>query len=212
MTRRSILLATVLCWSLCITPKTTAAEAATPEPSKEIIRKFSKFDSMIDKAVNDAAQTRQSDPLKFIAKDMKSVMGDLGDYKTGKPTQATEQKVVGQLDEVIKMLEESCKKSGAGGSLNPSRPMADSKLGGGPGGIHELTDPKASEKVWGNLSPKQREQILQSKTDGFPAGYETLLQSYYKRLAAEQVTDDKAPAGPANAPTTVAPTTGPSGK
>src|SRR5262245_49280431 len=121
--------------ALCFSAKIMAVEASTPDPSKEVIRKFSKFDSMIDKAINDAAQTRQSDPLKFIAKDMKSVMGDLDDYKTGKPTQATEQKVVGQLDEVIKMLEESCKKSGAGGSLNPSRPMADSKLGGGPGGI-----------------------------------------------------------------------------
>jgi hypothetical protein len=212
MTKRAVLVGTFIFAAMCFAPNAMAAEAATPEPSKEIIRKFSKFDSMIDKAVNDAAQTRQSDPLKFIAKDMKSVMGDLGEYKTGKPTQETEQKVVGQLDVVIKMLEESCKKSGAGGSLNPSRPMADSKLGGGPGGIHELTDPKASEKVWGNLSPKQREQILQSKTDGFPPGYETLLQSYYKRLAAEQVTDDKAPAAPANAPTTVVPTTGPSGK
>jgi hypothetical protein len=65
-----------------------------------------------------------------------------------------------------------------------------------------LSDPKASEKAWGNLSPKERQQILQSKTDGFPAGYESLLQTYYKRLAAEQVTDEKATAEvPTTAPT-----------
>jgi hypothetical protein len=81
--------------------------------------------------------------------------------------------------------------------------MQDSRLGGGPGGINELTDPKASEKAWGGLSPREREQILQSKTDGFPAGYESLLQSYYKRLAAEKVTEETDPTG-------AAPTTRPS--
>ena len=54
---------------------------------------------------------------------------------------------------MIKQLEQETK-GGAGGNMNPMRPMADSKLGGGPGGVHELTDPKASEKQWGNLSPK----------------------------------------------------------
>ena len=48
--------------------------------------------------------------------------------------------------------------------------------------------------MWGNLPPKLREQILQSKTDGFPPGYEALLQSYYRRLASEQVnTGDEKP-------------------
>ena len=68
-------------------------------------------------------------------------------------------------------------------------------LANGPGGINDLHDPKAGEKQWGNLPPKLREQILQSKTDGFPPGYEALLQSYYRRLATEQVSggDDKQP-------------------
>jgi hypothetical protein len=156
-------------------------------------------DTIIDDAVRAASATRSQDPIKFIARDMKSIAGDLSEYRTDTPVQAKEQKVVGDLDEIIKMLEEQCKKSGVGGSLNPTKPMVDSKLGGGPGGIHDLVDPKASDKAWGNLSPKQREQILQSKTDGFPAGYESLLQNYYKRLAAEQVTDEK---NTGNAPTT----------
>ena len=175
-----------------------AAETVPPDgpPTKAILRKFSKIDTMIEGAVSDASKTRMSDPLRFISRDMKSVVGDLSEYHTGQPTQVKEQAVVSQLDTVIAALEKSCKKSGAGGSLNPSKPMTDSKLGGGPGGINELTDPKASSKVWGNLSPKQREQILQSKTDGFPAGYESLLQSYYKRLAAEQVSDEKSAEAP----------------
>lgn len=179
-----------------LTGNALAAEAG---PSDAVLHKFSKMDSLIDDAVRGASQTRMSDPLRFISRDMNSVAADLSELQTGKPVQAKEQQVVAQLDDVIKMLEASCKKSGTGGSLNPSKPMTDSKLGGGPGGIHELTDPKASEKVWGNLSPKQREQILQSKTDGFPAGYESLLQSYYKRLAAEQVNEER-PSSPPSAP------------
>ena len=177
-----------------------AAETPAP-PSDAVLRKFSKVDAVIDGAVRSASQTRQSDPIKFISRDMKSVVGDLAEYHTDKPVQVKEQKVVSQLDELIAELEKECKSGKPGGSLNSSKPMPDSKLGGGPGGIHELTDPKASEKAWGNLSPKQREQILQSKTDGFPPGYETLLQNYYKRLAAEQVTDEKAAdATPTTAP------------
>lgn len=175
-----------------------AADAPTA-PAPDVLRKFSKVDSVIDDAVKQASQTRSSDPIKFISRDMQSVAGDLAEYHTGQPVQAKEQQVVTQLDDLIALLEQECKSGKPGGSLNPTKPMPDSKLGGGPGGIHELTDPKASEKAWGNLSPKQREQILQSKTDGFPAGYESLLQSYYKRLAAEQVTDEKVAA---NAPTT----------
>ncbi|HEX3359240.1 MAG TPA: hypothetical protein VHS31_19840 [Tepidisphaeraceae bacterium] len=163
--------------------------AEDAQPSKQVLHKFSKFDSVFDDAERDASRTREQDPLRFISKDMKGVVGDLSQYETGKPTQAKEQQVIGQLDDVIKLLEQQCKNGKPGGNLNPNKPMPDSKLGGGPGGIHELTDPKASEKQWGNLSPKQRDQILQSQTDGFPPGYESLLQSYYKRLASEQVND-----------------------
>lgn len=180
-----------------------AAETPAP-PTDSVLRKFSKVDTVIDGAVRSASQTRSSDPIKFISRDMKSVVGDLAEYHTDKPVQVKEQKVVSQLDELIAELEKECKSGKPGGSLNPSKPMPDSKLGGGPGGIHDLTDPKASEKAWGNLSPKQREQILQSKTDGFPPGYETLLQNYYRRLAAEQVTDEKG--------ADAAPTTAPAGK
>jgi hypothetical protein len=183
----------------CASTTLYAAEAPTA-PTEAVLKKFSKVDTVIDGAVRAASRTRQSDPIKFICRDMKSVVGDLSEYHTGEPTQAKEQQVVSQLDEVIAMLEKECKNGKPGSALNPSKPMPDSKLGGGPGGIHELTDPKASEKAWGNLSPKQREQILQSKTDGFPPGYESLLQNYYKRLAAEQVTDEKAGAAPTTAP------------
>ncbi len=159
---------------------------------------------MIGKAVHDATASRDEDPLKFIARDMGSIVIDLDKLQTDHPVQAKEQRCVADLDGVIKKLEEAMKKSGGGGGgLNPTRPMADSVIAGGPGGIRDLHDPKASEKMWGNLPPKQREQILQSKTDGFPPGYEAILQSYYRRLAQEQLAgDEKNPSAAAATPTT----------
>ena len=179
-----------------------APDATTPAVIQEVQQSLIR--SLMTPVREAEMLTKEQDPLKFISKDMKAVSGDLAQDQTGQATQQKEAAVAGQLDDVIKLLEAQCK-SGNGSSLNPMKPLADSKRGGGPGGIHELTDPKASDKQWGNLSPKQRDQILQSTTDGFPSGYETLLQSYYKRLAEEQVTDDKsaAPAAAvANAPTT----------
>src|SRR3954463_8910505 len=99
----------------------SAAEVA--QPTQSVLRKFSKIDTMIEGAVRDASQTRMSDPLRFISRDMKSIVGDLSEYQTGQPVQQKEQQVVGQLDEVIKLLEKQCK-GGAGGSLNPMKPMA----------------------------------------------------------------------------------------
>ena len=58
------------------------------------------------------------------------------------------------------------------------------------------TDPNARQ--WGQLPPKLRNEILQSTTDGFPAGYEALLQSYYQQLAEEKSLDDKSAADPSS--------------
>ncbi|HEX8525053.1 MAG TPA: hypothetical protein VF669_22570 [Tepidisphaeraceae bacterium] len=171
---------------------------------------ISETQDLISKAVKDATAGREEDPLKYIVKDMGSVAVDLGKYQTDHPVQQKEERVVADLELVIKKLEEQMKKGGSGGGgLNPSRPMADSVIAGGPGGIRDLHDPKAGEKTWGNLPPKQREQILQSKTDGFPPGYEALLQSYYRRLAQEQIGADTS-GGATGAAPAAAPTTNPS--
>jgi len=84
----------------------------------------------------------------------------------------------------------------------PSSPLPDSILAKGPGGESDLKDPNASARLWGQLPAKQREQILQSQTEGFPPGYESILSSYYKRLAMENAES--------SAPATAAPPAGPS--
>lgn len=131
-------------------------------------------------------QERSEDPLRFIAGDMHVVVTDLSAYKTDKPVQVKEEKVVAQLDVLIKALEKACK-SGSGGGANPTKPLSRSILARGPGGQGDMIDPKQGDKQWANLPAKQREQILQSQTEGFPPGYERILQSYYQRLSEEKV-------------------------
>lgn len=61
---------------------------------------------------------------------------------------------------------------------------------GGPGGIGDLHAPRDAEKKWGELPPQERDRILQSMTEGFPAHYQRILERYYRRLAEEKPTSD----------------------
>lgn len=161
---------------------------------------LSKTQDLIANAIHQATASRDEDPLKYIVRDMNGVVGDLDQYRTDHPVQIKEARCVAGLDDLIKKLEEQLKLgAGSGGSLNPAHPLPYSRIVGGPGGIRDLHDPRAGEKQWGSLPPKERQQILQSKTDGFPTGYESILESYYRRLAQEQTTPDQ---NPSETPTT----------
>ncbi len=130
------------------------------------------------------------DPLADITNKMTDIVGDLADLKTDQVVQEKQKQVVSKLDEIIAMIEKQKSKNGNGGGNNPTKPMQDSIIAKGPGGMGELKDPKSGTRNINNLPAKQRDAILQSKTEGFPPGYESLLQSYYQRLAQEKVGDD----------------------
>jgi hypothetical protein len=168
-------------------PKPAAAKAKVPFP----------YDGTPGNLLTKLMRSRDEDPLRFLAGDMSVIVGDLSAFQTDKPVQAKEDQVVSRLDALIKELEKQCK-SGGGGGANPSRPLGRSILARGPGGQGDMIDPKQGDKQWASLPAKQREQILQSQTEGFPPGYERILQSYYQRLSEEKVTGEPA-AVPASA-------------
>jgi hypothetical protein len=148
----------------------------------------------------EAAGARK-DPIESIDHKMGFIVGDLSNQKTDQPVQTQEKKVVGELDTIIKQLEEEQKKSSNGkAGPNPTKPMQKSTLAKGPGGSGRLHDPKAGSKQWGDLTPKEREQIMQSQTEGFPPGYEAVLSSYYNRLAQEKVGSESATERPTTQP------------
>lgn len=136
------------------------------------------------------------DPLTDLALDMEAVAADLSVQETGQTTQETQATIVRKLDALIEQLERELE-AGAGGAsgANPQRPLQDSMIIGGPGGMGDLRTPRDLGKNWGELPPKERERILQSLTEGFPPHYQKILEHYYRRLAAEQSAADPGETG-----------------
>jgi hypothetical protein len=122
-----------------------------------------------------------------ISAKMTDVSGFLAKTETGEPAQTKEKEVLSDLDALIAKLEKECEKCKNGVKRNnPSRPMADSMIRSGTGGIGTLVDPGQSQKDWAKLSPRERDRILQSMSEGFPPEYRTVLERYYRRLADEK--------------------------
>jgi hypothetical protein len=122
-----------------------------------------------------------------IATKMGGVVDSLGKKQTGVPVQGEQKAIVRDLDELIAQLEKQCQQCRSGIKVNrPTRGMDDSRISGGKGGIGDLVDPNDSGKGWGKLSDRERDRILQSMTEGFPAEYRTVLERYYRRLAEEK--------------------------
>jgi hypothetical protein len=143
----------------------------------------------------------QKDPIMSIDHKMGHIVDDLSEQKTDQPVQSQQKQVIADLDTIIKQMEQQ-QKSGTSTKKNGRKPAEKSTLAKGPGGQGPLHDPKAGTQDWAKLSAKEREQITQSQTEGFPPGYEAVLSSYYSRLAAEKVADEggAAPAGPTTQP------------
>jgi hypothetical protein len=126
-------------------------------------------------------------PITKIAGKMSGVLEKLTKEETGEPVQTRQQTVVRDLDKLIAELEKECAACrGNKSKNNPTRPLNDSRIMGGTGGIGDLTNPGDSEKDWAKLSPRERDRILQSMSEGFPPEYRTVLERYYRRLAEEK--------------------------
>ena len=139
------------------------------------------------------------DPLGHILWKMGESADLLAKLQTSDPTQAVQTKIIIDLDAFIAEIEKKKKKKSGGGG-DPNNPLPDSILAGGPGGQGDLKDPNASARLWGQLPAKERQQILQSQNEGFPAGYEAVLSSYYKHLAQENVGETGPTTRPARQP------------
>jgi hypothetical protein len=125
--------------------------------------------------------------VSVISDNMTGVVGDLARKETGDPVQKQQKGIVRDLDLLIAALEKECQNCKGGMSPNnPRKPMADSLIKRGTGGIGNLVEPGQSEKDWAKLSSRERDRILQSMSEGFPPEYRTVLERYYRRLAEEK--------------------------
>lgn len=180
----------------CFLANGGTAQAQSPAPAKNGPSAKRDYKWLIDRYL---VPIDSRDPLVHISGEMGWASEFLGKLHTDEPTQLMQKDIVTELDQIIAMLEKRRKNGKAGGGANPYQPLPDSVIAGGPGGQGDLRDPNASTRLWGQLPPKQREQILQSQNQGFPAGYEEILSAYYKRLSQDN----------AEAPVSAAPATQP---
>jgi hypothetical protein len=161
-------------------------------PAKKLVREFDLVPNLLSAAKGGGDHA----PLKTIARRMTVIHEDLSQFETDEPVQNRERQVVKSLDELIAALERKCNGLGRGNRPNGGRKASIIAKGSPAFGDLHGVDPNARQ--WGQLPPKLRNEILQSTTDGFPAGYEALLQSYYQQLAEEKSLDDKSAASPSS--------------
>jgi hypothetical protein len=133
-----------------------------------------------------------SDPFAHLEGDMQSASVDLRVGETRPPAQVTQPRILSRLDLLIEQLECKCNGAGRAGQY-VNRPAERSSLQRGPGGQNAMRAARDGEKDWGNLTPKEREKILQSRNDGFPAGYDEILADYFRRVARAEETAGAAP-------------------
>lgn len=142
-----------------------------------------------------AQAEEEEDPFEQIVLDMKVAGKRLAKNVTAKPTQEPQADAVKRLDVLIAELEKECEKCrGSRANANPTRPANSSTVKSGPGGSGDLHGVRQQGDRWGELPPRERDRILQSLTEGFPAHYQNILESYYKRLATEKTGENAAPA------------------
>jgi hypothetical protein len=175
----------------------SAALRASPPDQKTSIAAIAKEFDLTEQLLSASKQgSGGGDPLKAISGLMTGVHGDLSQFLTGQPVQEKEKRVVKTLDELIAALEKHCNGSGTGRGNRPGTGRRQSVIASGDprgGDLHAVAE---HGRAWAQLPPKEREIILQSKTEGFPPGYEALLQSYYQQLAQEKPADDKPAVAP----------------
>jgi hypothetical protein len=157
-------------------------------------------------AADEQAQEKPADPLGDIVADMKVATHWLAKLATDTTTQEPQKDAVVRLDALITELEQECDKCrGARSSANPTKPLRDSIVKSGPGGMGKLHAANDEGKHWAELPPHERERILQSMTEGFPAQYQNVLEAYFKHLAEEKPAKAEDAALPSGAALTPAP-------
>ena len=137
----------------------------------------------------------KTDSLDEIARMMEDVRRRLALARAGKTVRDEEDEIVNKLEKMIEELEkqrqeqQQKQKQQANNprGKRPSNPLDDSKAAElkGPGEV----DPKSVGKKdgWGNLPPKERQEVLQQIGRELPAHFRETIEEYFKRLAQDGV-------------------------
>jgi hypothetical protein len=131
----------------------------------------------------------EADSLDHISRRMDDIRRRLDLGRAGPQVRGIEDGVIAALDKLIKKLEDEQQQQSAdqsGNSIRSTNPASDSRImgGKGPGDVEKKN--VGGQSGWGDLPPKEREEALQQIGRDFPAQYRSVLEEYFKRLAAEE--------------------------
>ncbi len=132
----------------------------------------------------------KTDSLDHIARRMSDVHRRLDLGEANQKAQEVERGILASLDKMINKLEEQRKQQQqqqqASGGSPSNQPMEDSRIaeqkGEGKVDIKDIGD----QAGWGDLSPRERERVLQQIGREFPGHYRDLMEEYLKRLATDE--------------------------
>ena len=121
-----------------------------------------------------------------ISRQMNDVRRRLGQGRTDDDTQEAEEGVLKSLENLIERLEEQVQRrrqQGQGSGQQPNSPPEDAYRG-------ELKAPGNTDRRdfssgdnWGNLPPKDREEVLLKIEKEFPPYYRDVIEQYFREMA-----------------------------
>lgn len=131
----------------------------------------------------------EPESLDEVAGLMRDVERRLELARGGQRVQKKEDEITAKLDEMIKKIEQQMSQSSSSSGSNggqgnrSSSPLGDSTVKGSaaPGEV----DPKTvrREGGWGDLSPREREQVMEALEKSFPGNYRRSVDEYFKKRA-----------------------------
>jgi hypothetical protein len=135
----------------------------------------------------------KEDSLDEIARLMDDIRRRLALARAGKVVRDEEDAVIAKLEKMIddleqqRQMQQKMKQAGNKSGKRPNQPMQDSQRADlkGAGEV----DPKNIGKRdgWGNLPPKERQEVLQQIGRELPAHFRETIEEYFKRLAQDGV-------------------------
>lgn len=168
-----------------------AAVAKLLEREEELPRRYVSLARLMEADI----KPLKTDSLDEIARLMEDVRRRLALARAGKTVRDEEEEIVSKLEKMIEELEkqrqeqQQKQKQQANNprGKRPNNPLDESKAAElkGPGEV----DPKSLGKKdgWGNLPPKERQEVLQQIGRELPAHFRETIEEYFKRLAQDGV-------------------------
>lgn len=167
------------------------------EPALETIARLLERERQLPRRYASLARLMQADLAKLdedsldhIARRMDDIRRRLDLGKANTKTRSVQDGVIASLDKLIEEMQrqqqQQNQQAGIGrgqGQPTPAQPAPDSAplAGRGPG---EVTKKNIGQQSgWGNLPPKQRDEVLQQIGQEFPAHYRDIIEQYFRELA-----------------------------